>query len=65
MTAKPKLGRIFKFKTLLGIISPIVAVIMAFVVGAIIILVFIKSFELTESTFITPGGKRGSSGGLG
>ena len=51
MTAKPKLGRIFKFKALLGIISPIVAVITAFVVGAVIILVFIKSFELTESTF--------------
>ena len=48
MTAKPKLGRIFKFKALLGIISPIVAVITAFVVGAVIILVFIKSFELTE-----------------
>ena len=52
MTAKPKLDRIFKFKALLGIISPIVAVITAFVVGAVIILVFIKSFELTESTFI-------------
>jgi len=51
VTAKPKLGRIFKFKALLGIISPIVAVITAFVVGAVIILVFIKSFELTESTF--------------
>jgi simple sugar transport system permease protein len=52
VTAKPKLSRAFKYKTLLGIISPIVAVITAFVVGAIIILVFIKSFELTESTFI-------------
>jgi len=51
VTAKPKLGRIFKFKALLGIISPIVAVITAFVVGAVIILVFIKSFELTQSTF--------------
>jgi len=51
VTAKPKLGRVFRFKTLLGIISPIVAVITAFVVGAVIILVFIKSFELTESTF--------------
>jgi simple sugar transport system permease protein len=51
VTAKPKLGRIFKFKAFLGIISPIVAVITAFVVGAVIILVFIKSFELTESTF--------------
>ncbi len=52
MTAKLKLDRLFRFKTLLGILSPIVAVVMAFVVGAIIILVFIKSFVLTESTFI-------------
>ena len=52
MTAKLNLGRLFEFKTLLGIFSPIVAVVMAFVVGAIIILVFIKSFVLTESTFI-------------
>ena len=52
MTDKPKFSRAFKFKTLLGIVSPIVAVITAFVVGAIIILVFIKSFELTESTLI-------------
>ncbi|MCK4984001.1 MAG: hypothetical protein KAS40_00700, partial [Desulfobacterales bacterium] len=52
MTAKLNLGRLFRSKTLLGIFSPIVAVVMAFVVGAIIILVFIKSFVLTESTFI-------------
>jgi len=52
VTAKLKLDRLFEFKTLLGIFSPIVAVVMAFVVGAIIILVFIKSFVLTESTFI-------------
>jgi simple sugar transport system permease protein len=52
VTAKLNLGRLFEFKTLLGIFSPIVAVVMAFVVGAIIILVFIKSFVLTESTFI-------------
>ncbi len=52
MTAKLKLGRLFEFKTLLGIFSPIVAVVMAFVVGAIIILVFIKSFVVTESTLI-------------
>jgi simple sugar transport system permease protein len=47
---KLKIGQIFKYKTLLGILSPIVAVILAFVVGAIIILVFIKSYTLTEST---------------
>ena len=52
MTAKLNLGRLFEFKTLLGIVSPIVAVITAFVVGAIIILVFIKSFAVTESTLI-------------
>ena len=51
MAAKPKLSRVFKFKTLLGILSPIVAVITAFIVGAIVILVFIKSYELTEATF--------------
>ncbi len=52
MTGKMNLGRLFEFKTLLGIFSPIVAVVMAFVVGAIIILVFIKSFVVTESTLI-------------
>lgn len=52
MTAKLSLSRFFKFKTLLGILSPFVAVMMAFVVGAMIILVFIKSFALTETTFV-------------
>ena len=52
MTAKPKLSGALKYKTLLGIVSPIVAVITAFVVGAIVILVFIKSFVVTESTLI-------------
>ena len=52
MTAKLNLSRLFEFKTLLGIFSPIVAVVMAFVVGAIIIMVFIKSFVVTESTLI-------------
>lgn len=51
MTAKQKLNRFFRFTTLLEIFSPVVAVIMAFVVGALIILVFIKSFALTETTF--------------
>ena len=51
MTAKLKLNRFFRFTTLLEIFSPVVAVVMAFVVGALIILVFIKSFALTEITF--------------
>jgi simple sugar transport system permease protein len=51
VTAKLKLNRFFRFTTLLEIFSPVVAVVMAFVVGALIILVFIKSFALTETTF--------------
>jgi ABC-type uncharacterized transport system permease subunit len=51
VTAKLKLNRVFRLKTLLGIFSPVVAVVMAFVVGAVIILVFIKSFALTEKSF--------------
>jgi ABC-type uncharacterized transport system permease subunit len=51
VTAKLKLNRVFRLKTLLGIFSPVVAVVMAFVVGAVIILVFIKSFALAEKSF--------------
>jgi ABC-type uncharacterized transport system permease subunit len=51
VTAELKLSRFFRFKTLLGLLSPIVAVVMAFVVGALIILVFIKSYALTEKDF--------------
>ena len=53
MAAESKRSRVFNFKTLLGIMSPIVAVITAFVVGAIVILVFIKSYELTDATFVS------------
>jgi ABC-type uncharacterized transport system permease subunit len=53
VTAKLTLNRFFRPTTLLEIFSPIVAVVMAFVVGALIILVFIKSFALTETTFST------------
>ena len=42
-----KLDRFFRYQTLLGVLSPIVAVVLAFVVGGIIILVFIKSFDLS------------------
>ena len=51
MTAKLKFSRFFRLKTLLGILSPLVAVATAFVIGAVIILVFIKSFALTEKSF--------------
>ncbi len=47
-----KIGRLFRYQTLLGILSPILAVIMAFVVGGIIIWVFIKSFVFTPAAFM-------------
>ena len=47
-----KLGRLFRYQTILGILSPIVAVMLAFVVGGLIILVFIKSFAFTPATFV-------------
>lgn len=42
---------LFRYQTLLGILSPILAVIMAFVVGGIIIWVFIKSFVFAPAVF--------------
>ena len=57
-----KLTRLFRYQTILGILSPIVAVMLAFVVGGLIILVFIKSFAFTPATFVelqekgVPGG---------
>ena len=47
-----KLGRFFSYQTILGILSPIVAVILAFAVGGLIILVFIKSFVFTPAAFV-------------
>jgi simple sugar transport system permease protein len=41
------LKTLFRYQTLLGIVSPIIAVLVAFVVGGIIILVFIKSYAFT------------------
>jgi len=52
-----KVGRPFRYQTLLGILSPIVAVMLAFVVGGIIILVFIKSFVFTPAAFLELPGK--------
>jgi len=57
-----KITRLFRYQTILGILSPIVAVMLAFVVGGLIILVFIKSFAFTPATFVAlrekgvPGG---------
>jgi len=46
-----KISRIFRYQTILGILSPLVAVLLAFVVGGLVILVFIKSFVFTPAAF--------------
>jgi simple sugar transport system permease protein len=38
------LDRFLRYQTLLGVLSPLVAVVLAFVVGGVVILVFIKSY---------------------
>jgi simple sugar transport system permease protein len=48
-----KISRIFLHKTLMGIVAPIVAVFFAFVVGGIIIVVFVTSFSLTETSLLS------------
>ena len=40
------------YKALMEILAPIIAVVLAFVTGGIIILVFISSFTLTENAFL-------------
>jgi len=55
---------LFRYQTLLGILSPIVAVMLAFVVGAIIILVFIKSFVFAPAVFTALQGKGVAAGVL-
>jgi len=47
-----KITRLFRYQTILGLLSPIVAVLLAFVVGGLIILVFIKSFVFTPAAFV-------------
>ena len=53
MTLKRTIGRIFLHKTFMGIVAPIVAVFFAFVVGGIIIVVFVTSFSLTETSLLS------------
>ena len=43
---------LFRYQTILGILSPIIAVILAFVVGGIVIWLFIKSFVFTTAVFV-------------
>lgn len=46
-----KRARFFRYQTLLGVLAPLVAVVLAFAVGAIVILVFIKSYAFTPEAF--------------
>ena len=41
MTTQPKVGQLFTYKMLMGILTPIVAIMLALVIGGLIILVFI------------------------
>lgn len=58
-----KIGRYFRYQTLLGLLSPLVAVALAFVVGGIIIVVFIKSFAFTPGA-LSKIGARGLPAGM-
>jgi len=44
-------ARLYRSKTFMGILAPIFAVVMAFVVSGLIILIFITSYSLSEATF--------------
>jgi len=46
-----KISQLFRYQTILGILSPLVAVFIAFVIGGLVILVFIKSFVFTPAAF--------------
>jgi len=47
-----KISQLFRYQTILGILSPLVAVLLAFVVGGFVILVFIKSFVFTPAALV-------------
>ena len=43
-------GQVFLYKTLMGILAPIIAIALAFVVSGLIILIFITSYTLTDDS---------------
>jgi len=47
---KRKAARLFRSKTFMGILAPVVAVVMAFVVSGLIILIFITSYGLSDAS---------------
>ena len=47
------LAGIMQSKTVLGILAPVVAILMAFVVSGLVILIFITSYSLTEDTMVS------------
>ena len=47
------LAGILQTKAVLGILAPVVAVLMAFVVSGLVILIFITSYSLTEDTIVS------------
>jgi simple sugar transport system permease protein len=47
------LSRILRLKAVIGILTPIVAILMAFVVSGLIILIFITTYTLTDDVLVT------------
>lgn len=48
-----KLAGLLQSKTVLGILAPVVAVLMAFVVSGLVILIFITSYSLTDGIMVS------------
>ncbi len=51
MAAKNKLEALLEHKAIMGILTPIIAITLALVVGGFIILIFITGFEFNEASF--------------
>lgn len=45
-----KAGKFFSYNMLLNLVAPVIAIIVAFAVGGIVILVFISSFSITDAS---------------
>lgn len=51
MSGKRALQRVFTQKTVIGVLTPVIAIVLALLVGGVIIFVFITSFHLTDEVF--------------
>ncbi len=51
MAEKGKCEQLLTHKALMGILTPVIAIVLALIVGGLIILIFITSFRLTDASF--------------